>query len=359
MNHENLAEFPYIKIENYLKPSLELNEIEKKIQKNVIDKTPDIIIDFHVHTGLPIHAKLLHSDFYKSLNSTYPYFSLELHRKTNLILWENKKIIKRVVFTFPFYGIDIKNANEYIQSQKDSCTIPFLTGDLSDLDYTIKEIKSGRWYGIKANPNQQIPRAKKIKEFCPPSLLEVANKSAIPIIIHLPRDLFTNGEELRETAKSYPNSKFIIAHAGNVRKIEGKNFLIFNRFKKTPNVFFDTSCVVDTEIILTILKTLGANRLIFASDQPLNLISAIPCYHPTLGNRGAVDTSYHWADPEEQRYYRESFGINLSSIPNLHFGSLKAIIDAINILAPDKNVQNNVKEKIFYQNAFQILNSSL
>ena len=40
MNHENLAEFPYIKIENYLKPSLELNEIEKKIQKMLLIKLP-------------------------------------------------------------------------------------------------------------------------------------------------------------------------------------------------------------------------------------------------------------------------------------------------------------------------------
>jgi hypothetical protein len=354
MNHERPVEFPIIEIEKYLKSSLELNDVEKKIQKNIIENTPDTIIDLHTHTGLPIHARFLHKDFYDLLNSTYPHFSFELHRRVKRALWGDQKTIKQAVFAFPFFGVDIKGANEYIQSQKDELTIPFLTGVVSDLGYTIREIESGRWCGVKMYPHQQIPKAQRISEFYPPRVIDAVAKAKLPLIVHLPKDLFINGNELKELAKSHPFAKFIVAHAGNIKEKQKDLPIILGSFKETPNVFFDTSCVTNMEVLLRIMETLGIDRVIFGSDQPLNLIRAVVCSHPQLGYRFAVDTPYHWANPDEQKYYKESLNIDFSCVPNLHFGSLDAIIRAVSALNLEKILQRESIRKIFYQNALQI-----
>lgn len=350
--------FPEIDVKKYLKNSLVLNAIEIDIYNKITPYLPNTVIDFHSHSGLKYHAKYLDPFFYNVLNSTYPYFSLKQHEIVNKVLWGQNRNIIRIVFAFPLAGINIAQTNRYNYQHQNSQVIPFLAGNRFNLPYTIKEITSCKWRGLKMYHHQSLPRARTIKDFYPEIILKTIEKYPIPIIVHLPNNLYDDAEELVYLAKTYPLIKFVIPHTGNLKSFDSKLPKLLGKFSNTKNIFLDTSCAMNSQIIASIIRILGENRLIFGTDQPINLIRGVICFHSHLGYRIATDTDYHWADPKEQNYYKKSQKIDLSKIPNFHFSSIKAILDAINSLLITNDQKKKIAQKIFYQNALEILKDS-
>lgn len=344
-----------IEIKPYLQHALQFNSEEIKMQNELLDKVPSKIIDVHSHIGLPNDAVGLDPGLLANLITVYPYFSYENHMKTRAKLWGENKNLKQVVFTFPFRGIDIRRGNEYIQEIviQDKSFIPFLTGDPNDIDYTIGELDTHRWKGIKMYPEQLKPPAERIVDFFPLPILEKIDDLRLPLILHLPTNLMKDATELIRLAQNFSHISFIIAHFGMVRWDLDTIQKTLTDTGHFDNIFYETSWYTDKDILSKGLEILGPERILYGSDQPLNLVRAMFIQHPVLGERVLTDYPYHWVNLQEQAQYRKITEFDPSRFPNIHFQSLSAVVNAVETVFGTENLK--AKERIFYENAVKIL----
>lgn len=347
-----------IDTEAYIKACFPLTDEERAIRDQILDLVPEVIIDIHSHAGLSAHAINMHSRFFNDLISTFPYFTMTQHKDADDILWGNKKV-RHAIFAFPFEGVDIGSANQYINASDNQLAIPFVAADSNQLDLLKRELYSGKWKGVKAYYRQHSPDSRIITDFYPPAIMEVIDTQGLPLVLHLPNDLQNDGDELISLLEIYKNAKFVIAHMG-FPDLEGteKYTHILERLKSYNNIFFETSWSFSADAIRSVIEILGPDKLLYGSDQPLNLIRAIVVKHPTLGERVAVGIPYHWADPNEQQYYRDYLGIDITNIPIIHFQSIKAVLAAISGQSADKSQRAELARKIFYNNSSVLLKSS-
>ena len=122
-------------------------------------------------------------------------------------------------------------------------------------------------------------------------------------------------DELINLAQLFPNITFIVAHFGRAR-------WDFNAIREAiaatnpfHNIVYETSWYTNTDIICEGLTILGYERILYGSDQPLNLVRANFVRDPTLRERVLTDYPYHWVDFQEQIKYREITGLDPSKFP--------------------------------------------
>jgi predicted TIM-barrel fold metal-dependent hydrolase len=105
-------------------------------------------------------------------------------------------------------------------------------------------------------------------------LVETAAKLNIPVMIHtgagIPAALPSN---IIPAAKKFPEVKFVIAHCGMIIG-SGEALLAAN---ECPNVYLETSWTVPHHIENYIAK-IGAERVMFASDECLNVAAELAKY---------------------------------------------------------------------------------
>lgn len=345
-----------VEIKGYLNHSLQFNETESKLKTELLEEVPSSIIDIHTHIGLREDAQALDPHLLANLITTYPYFSHEQHLQTREHLWHDKEV-RQVIFCFPFRGIDIRRGNDYVQTivNSDSSFIPFLTGEPQDVGYCVEELRTGKWRGIKMYPEQLWPSGERIADFYPDAVLKELDRQSLPAIVHLPHELTIDVPELLDLAQSFSQMAFVVAHfgmaRGKFREIEDALRALQNQ----ENIYLDSSWYSEVAIIARALELLGPERILYGSDQPLNLIRAEFFTHPELGKRVLTDFNYHWANEEEQKSYKETSGLKPSSLPNMHFRSLRALLTAISLVYSNEEFKDEVKEKIFKKNAEAIM----
>lgn len=93
--------------------------------------------------------------------------------------------------------------------------------------------------------------------------------NSFPLYIHLTPKFSafggTSGKDIVNLAKSYPNLRIIVGHAGLAMELALELGLYL---KDNKNVFFETSCSIPFAI-LNLIRTVGHKRVIFGSDSPV------------------------------------------------------------------------------------------
>jgi len=74
-----------------------------------------------------------------------------------------------------------------------------------------------------------------------------------------------SSRDLAKLAKSFPNLKIILGHAGLAMEFAIDFGLTLKQYK---NIYFETSCSIPYAI-LSLIKTVGHKRLLFGSDAPV------------------------------------------------------------------------------------------
>ena len=109
------------------------------------------------------------------------------------------------------------------------------------------------------------------------------------------------------------------------------------------NIYLDTSLNPSYDVIKLALKYFGPERIMYGSDQPLNLVRYVPFINPEKGQRIITEYMYHWVDKEEHLKFK-NLAVNLVHCHWLALNPLRKVIDEF----PNKV---EIKEKIFYLNA--------
>ncbi len=97
-----------------------------------------------------------------------------------------------------------------------------------------------------------------------PEILDVVAELEIPIIYHPKRVALCD-----EIARDYPAIDFIMAHLGSDLSSDWREHIAaIEMAKRYPNVYLDTGAVVLTRYIEQAVRELGAEKVIFGSDEP-------------------------------------------------------------------------------------------
>ncbi len=345
-----------INFDAYFENALTLNDEELRIREETLPFIPDIIVDAHTHVShrrfienydMPAHIEA-------HMMSTFPQVDIEQSQKIDQTLMPGKEIHK-IRFAHVYPNLGQRAITEYIKAENvagDGVALFGLSNTQQEVDYTISELESGSYSGLKMYYLNSIPPKETVYEYFPHQVLEVAQKQEVPIILHLPKSLYESSGEAIDVAEKYPDLKIILAHIGvaNVPKPElGPTLRLLSEY---PNILVDTA-MADSEVIVTeALRHLGVDRVLYGSDEPLNLMRIASFFNPDLQrDRVLTDYPYHWADKVEQKKWRHLVD---TPLVHSHWRQINAIIHSIRTLSDNSNEENSSLESIFSVNAKRV-----
>jgi len=331
-----------IPVDTYFEYALSLTPKEKELLKEFSKWLPHEIIDAHVHSNTRKQCKSIDEYYFHVPDTTFPWFEISKHIKVNRILYPTNKV-KILVFPMPYRGIAHRAATDYIvyQATKNSTIAPILYGIPDDIRYTISMLQTGQFHGLKMYREYFSPPVKKIKEYFPARVLRCCEEINIPIILHLPRSLVECINELLAIIEEFPDLKIVLAHSGLVFSPSKNLTETFLRLNRCENVYFDTAMVTSAKVLKMVFDILGYHKIIFGTDQPLNLIRGRMYKNPTLGIRIATEYPYHWADLKEQKEFSQ---YSINSV-HFHWEILLALQKAIWLYGEDKYIKNCIFRK--------------
>jgi hypothetical protein len=333
-----------IPVDDYFRYSLELKSQEIEMLQQLMGFLPDTIIDAHAHANTAAQVLAIDDGIYHHMMSTFPAFTLEQSQQCRAILYPGKSV-KSLRFAGAFRGIDHRAANEYLVVNSPSEDRVALYGIPDDIDYTVGMLRSGKFTGLKMYYQYFNPPAWKIQEVFPLPILDLAQELGVPIILHLPRPITQSVEDLDQLLTNFPQLYVVLAHLG-LPHIPVPGLLpAYEHFAQYPNVFMDTAMIPSREVVLMALKAFGSSRIMFGSDEPVNLIRSAAYHNPEKGERLVTEYMYHWVDPREHEQYKHL----AADAIHAQWQALRAIQEAVEQLP--SRVQKQASEAIFHGNA--------
>jgi len=308
---------------------------------------PNIVIDVHIHCWRRQQEEELINTSAVIPGTTFNYFSWELHKRMLDKLFPN--ITYQVALMgFPFLASEY-DCNEYIfdlSSSSENIIPIFLCIFNRDMG-NIRKMLEEKYSGLKmyATREQKHTDGTKIIHVFPEDVLKIVDQISGALILHLPRDIFTNLEELKYLAKKYPRVTFTIAHMGNVYCYSPNVRNAYNAVAQHPNILFDTAMVADSQVIAEALASVGSKRIMFGSDAPISYIRGRHVDHGNQGIRVQSTFPFNWVDKDEHFSYQEE----AKDFKLFHFNIITAIREAIEVSAVKD--RKEVKDNVFYRNA--------
>lgn len=328
----------------YLAHALNLKIEEKTRAQQMRDWLPEHIVDAHSHSNLKEHVRFINPRALEHMLSTFPYFSIEDSLSLRNIFFPECDV-RSLRFAKTFRGIDHRAANQYLLTESPMNDRIAVFGLPEDIEYTARIMQHPRASALKMYWSYVEPPAERIYNVFPREVLEAAQSTDIPVILHLPRMIVYSCQDLAQVVTDFPRLRISIAHLGSSKMVVPGLEDAYQLVSKLGNVVMDTSLNPSPNVVALALRYFGADRILFGSDEPLNLIRSVAYEHPTKGQRIITDYRYHWTDMDE---FREYGHLATKSI-HAHWQCLRAIKKAINLEPAE--VRRDLKEKIFSRNA--------
>lgn len=328
----------------YLKHALTLNRSEREAIKELALWLPAVIIDSHAHSNLKQHFEEIHPQAFGHMMSTFPYFSIEESKMTHQLFYPLTEI-RSLRFPKTFKGINHRAANEYLLNESASSDRVAIYGLPDDIDYTCGALEQKRVSALKMYFSYFIPPATDVYEYFPPEVLRQAESLGIPIILHPPTAITKCWEQILRVKNDFPKLKVSLAHLGLTKVVLPALREVYDRLAGETDIMLDTALNPSEEVVRMAIESFGYDRVMFGSDEPLNLIRSKVYVNPAMGERIITDYPYHWADPKE----REEYGHLATGVRHAHWDCLYAIKSALSSLGSAE--EEKAKDAIFFGNA--------
>jgi predicted TIM-barrel fold metal-dependent hydrolase len=330
--------------QTYLNHARDITDAERAKIDEFAAWLPPAIIDAHAHSNLPEHVLEVPPKAYNHMLSTFPSFSIEESHALQAEFYPGVQV-RTLRFAKTFKGIAHVAANSYLLDNLTENDRMALYGLPDDIPYTIDMLQDPRVSGLKMYYSYLDPSASSIYEIFKPEILEAAQANGVPIILHTPKMITESADDVLNMAKDFPDLKVSIAHLGSSKFDVPALQDAYDKLAEGTDVLMDTALNPSEEVVKRALDTFGPDRIMFGSDEPLNLLRSVPYIHPEHGQRITTSQRYHWQNPAEQAEYGHLADGALHS-HWLCLDALRKVIDAV-----PGDTQENVKHKIFHDNA--------
>lgn len=187
-----------------------------------------------------------------------------------------------------------------------------------------------------------------IFDFLPHHQLELLNDRRVWVTLHVPKaDRLghpANIAEIQQIRRQYPDIVLVIAHFGRCYTLPHA-LEAFPHFADDAGLFFDSSAVLNPDVHRLALKTFGANRILYGTDNPIFYMR---------GRRQFLDRSYinHTNYPFFFNRNREPLAVE-SGYTLFMYEELLAIRRACEQLG----LSHGQVESIFSGNAYRLIHS--
>jgi uncharacterized protein len=331
-------------IEDYFAHAYRMSATEIAIRDELMDWLPDEIIDAHAHSNLASHVVNINPRARQHMLSTFPYFPLEDSERLHSTFFPGKQL-RSLRFAKTFRGLDHRAANDYLLGHSPEEDRVALFGLPEDVEYTNRMLVHPRVAALKMYWSYVEPPAEVIYDFFRPEILEEAQALDIPVVLHLPKMIIRSLGDLLRVARDFPRLRMVLAHLGLSKMVVPGLDDSLKQAARIDTIFMDTALNPSAEVVSMSLRIFGPERIMFGSDEPLNLIRSVAYEHPDKGQRIVTDYPYHWVDTDEFRQY----GHLAKTATHSHWLSMSALRTAIDQLP--KNEQSTVKEWVFQKTA--------
>ena len=331
----------------YMADALRFSSEEYKLRAELNDWLPDEIIDCHAHANEANVVLQLSGNALTWVYSSFPDFSIQDSLRVHRMFYGAKRV-SSLRFANPYKGIDHRKANTYLINNSPKQDRVALCGLPDDVIYTVQEIQNRQYTAVKMYPNYFEPPAKTIIDFFPCEVLEAAQNFGIPIILHPPKPLAACLDEILGISKNFPKLGIVLAHLGRHYEATSASLAAYQVLAPYNQIVLDTSMVPSANVLKQVFTTLGPERVLFGSDEPMNLLRYVEYHHPDLGRRIMSAYPYHWLDEK----HRQQYGYLADGVVHLHWQVLSSIRTAILEKFPT-NI-GRVKSLVFSENSQRV-----
>ena len=328
----------------YLEWALCLTEAERRERDQLLARLPDLVVDAHVHVTDTGSVRTLSEYALAQARSSFPAWPIEESDGVRHFLYGDRRV-RRLLMAHPYRGIDHRRANRYLLDSAGPDDRVLLCGLPDDERYTVEELASGRYVGLKMYPHYREPPYERLAEYFPDWSLQAAATAGVPAIVHLPLPIADCLPDLLDLIDRHPDNRIVLAHLGRQHHADDAAVAAFTAAAAAPLVTVDTSMAAEAEVHGLALDTFGPHRVLYGSDEPFNLLRYVGYEHPRLGYRLIAPRRYHWLGTADFERYRQ-LAVDACL---LHLQVLRAIVDNVDqryeARAPD------VLRGIFAENA--------
>jgi hypothetical protein len=213
---------------------------------------------------------------------------------------------RAVCFGQPTPAVDVRLTNRYItQSSKGNPIFPLIVaggGSLPVADLRAQILNDG-FFGIKVflnwvgNDYGHV----RVEDMLTPSEMELADELKLIVLLHVPRAERLADSEIqrgvRDYALRYPGASIVLAHCGRCYTPDEMKKAIHS-VCDLGNVYMDTAMVMDPLVLEMVLRAMGPERLLYATDFPVAAMR---------GRR--VNIMDHWVDVVLEGYPKSDFRV--------------------------------------------------
>ena len=232
------------------------------------DWLPKTIIDFHLHVHQDPSESVFNDSAMKPSQS-FNWFDLKLHKQVAKSFGLEEIDYRAVIFGLPFRHNERENnlsLSKDFANNKSFYPIDCLTGGKS-VSGSFSSGLGARGIKTKIISKSETSNVEIINNFSEKIWREL-NDSKGFLVIHLPKNILDNLDEIIFLANKYREINFIMAHMGGFFLFDEKLSQALEKVSKVPNIYFDTAMVVDPKVISCAISTLGCERILFGSDAP-------------------------------------------------------------------------------------------
>jgi len=232
-----------------------------------------MMIDAHVHLGLPEHCIRNDGDF-ANLYCSYPDLLKEM---------DKANVSRAIVFPIPHLDFDVRKSNEYVleaATKSNGRLIPFCRID----EHLRRNLQNG-FKGVKLHQGGMRGGKQKYEGIETKNIvaeLRIIEDFNAPLILHAPFE--GKPAAVKEILSIAPNLFLILAHCGRGHVHTAEQVLDNARtLKKYDRVYFETSTIEnpltdDAGIIKHVCDILGNNRVLFGTDYPFKRELGYKCH---------------------------------------------------------------------------------
>jgi amidohydrolase family protein len=257
-----------------------LTDVDRRIWQEELDEfVPERVFDVHTH----VYRWDFNTDpasevgpLYDQIGRPYPVSDWQQLDRCDAALMPARQL-SRLSFGFPFpKGCDFEAANRFAARQvaDDPASAALMLVHPTMTDEMVEEqirnhnfvgFKPYRFYATTGDPVEC-----RISDMLPERQIAVADRHGLIVMLHLPkRDAIADPENLAELShftSRYPNVKWILAHCARSYSswpIER----VAKTLQELPHVWYDTSSVCESDAIELLLSVVGADRVMYGSDD--------------------------------------------------------------------------------------------
>jgi glutamate-1-semialdehyde 2,1-aminomutase len=313
---------------------------------------PEEVLDFHAHTW---EGDQLKSVPWKTDAAGGKYMVTWEQYGIERLASDGKKIFpdrpfNAVCFGYPSPGADIEKTNDYVSRAGSMRGVyPLLiTGRGIHKKRELERLFcEGIFFGFKVLLNWlgDDYGEVRIEDMIGSGEMELADELGLVVLLHVPGSGRLADPAVQKGIKSYaeryPKAQIVLAHCGRCYHPDTMRASI-SSIKNIPNVYLDTSMVMDPTVFQMVVDSIDSRRLLFGTDLPVAAMRGRRVY--------IMD---HWVDVVHRGYPPSAYRVGTDEIRATYM--VYEIILAIRRAGEISGLKDKDMMGIFYRNGMSVL----